>query len=297
MSMITAQASCSRSTKGQPGGTYCFGGNAERNNLDVVRTICKLLDEMKPRTDGKSHETSISFVQDRLGHDRRYAIDDSLAQREFGFKRDYQFESGLANTVRWYLENAKWVEAVLKAGPGCGTNEGHYSRRWKRHASLSAHEMPQQTASSRLRQAHDLLSAFDADARGYSRDPDHQHAPRSPDDPRSFGRRLALGIRLSYAEQAKPEGIAQAFLIGADFIGNSPVCLILGDNIFYGHDMVPKLVESAKLTQGARVFAYHVHDPERYGVVEFDANRKAISLEEKPEKAALVLGSCGTLLL
>lgn len=102
--------------KGQPSGTYCFGGNAERNNLDVVRTICKLLDELKPRADGKPHDAGIAFVQDRLGHDRRYAIDDTLAQRELGFKRAYQFESGLANTVRWYLENAAWSEAVLKAG-------------------------------------------------------------------------------------------------------------------------------------------------------------------------------------
>jgi glucose-1-phosphate thymidylyltransferase len=93
-----------------------------------------------------------------------------------------------------------------------------------------------------------------------------------------------LGIKLSYAEQAKPEGIAQAFLIAADFIDGSPVCLILGDNIFYGNDLAPKLIQSAQLSQGARVFAYHVQDPERYGVVEFDAALKAISLEEKPKK-------------
>ena len=92
-----------------------------------------------------------------------------------------------------------------------------------------------------------------------------------------------LGIELSYAEQARPEGIAQAFVIGADFIGDSPVCLILGDNIFYGSELAPKLQKSALLAKGARVFAYHVTDPERYGVVEFDATGKAISLEEKPK--------------
>jgi dTDP-glucose 4,6-dehydratase len=100
--------------KGRLGETYCFGGNAEKNNLDVVRMICKLLDEMKPRKDGKSHESAISFVTDRLGHDRRYAIDDSRAERELSFKRAYQFESGLRDTVRWYLENEIWVQAVLK---------------------------------------------------------------------------------------------------------------------------------------------------------------------------------------
>jgi glucose-1-phosphate thymidylyltransferase len=93
----------------------------------------------------------------------------------------------------------------------------------------------------------------------------------------------AIGIKLSYAEQAKPEGIAQAFVIGADFIGSSPVCLILGDNIFYGSELASKLEAASQMTKGARVFAYHVTDPERYGVVDFDAHGKAISLEEKPK--------------
>jgi glucose-1-phosphate thymidylyltransferase len=94
------------------------------------------------------------------------------------------------------------------------------------------------------------------------------------------GRRL--GLSLSYKVQPNPAGIAQAFLIGEDFIANSPVCLILGDNIFFGHDLMPVLMESAALTSGARVFAYHVQDPERFGVVEFDKNFRARTLEEKP---------------
>jgi glucose-1-phosphate thymidylyltransferase len=91
-----------------------------------------------------------------------------------------------------------------------------------------------------------------------------------------------LGISLSYREQPKPAGIAQAFLIGADFIGDSSVCLILGDNIFYGNDLITALERSAELKTGAELFAYHVTDPERYGVVEFDEAGMAISLEEKP---------------
>jgi glucose-1-phosphate thymidylyltransferase len=91
-----------------------------------------------------------------------------------------------------------------------------------------------------------------------------------------------LGLNLTYAVQPSPGGIAQAFLLGAAHIGNEPVCLVLGDNIFFGHDLVPLLVESATLREGARVFAYHVNDPERFGVVEFDRNFRAISLEEKP---------------
>lgn len=93
-----------------------------------------------------------------------------------------------------------------------------------------------------------------------------------------------LGIQVEYAEQAKPEGIAQAFLIGESFLKGSPVCLILGDNLFYGHDLSHKLERAAELKQGARIFAYQVSDPERYGVVEFDRNEKAVSLEEKPKQ-------------
>jgi len=93
-----------------------------------------------------------------------------------------------------------------------------------------------------------------------------------------------FGIKISYKEQAKPEGIAQAFLIGDEFVGNDSVCLILGDNIFYGDHLSKLLQKSSKLEKGACVFAYHVNDPERYGVVEFDKNRHAISLEEKPKQ-------------
>ena len=92
-----------------------------------------------------------------------------------------------------------------------------------------------------------------------------------------------FGIRLQYVQQPKPEGIAQAFLIGRQFIGNSGCALVLGDNIFYGHDLVKDLREATSKTQGARVFAYPVNDPERYGVVEFDAHGKALSVEEKPK--------------
>jgi glucose-1-phosphate thymidylyltransferase len=93
-----------------------------------------------------------------------------------------------------------------------------------------------------------------------------------------------LGISLSYVEQVRPEGIAQAFLLGADFIADSPVCLVLGDNLFFGHHLHKLLIQSAQLTSGAHVFAYHVQDPERYGVVEFDSSLRVLSLEEKPKE-------------
>jgi glucose-1-phosphate thymidylyltransferase len=92
------------------------------------------------------------------------------------------------------------------------------------------------------------------------------------------------GIRLQYRAQAKPEGIAQAFLIAEDFLHGDPCALVLGDNIFYGHDLVKDLRQAGSKVQGARVFAYPVHDPERYGVVEFDDQGRALSIEEKPKQ-------------
>ena len=93
-----------------------------------------------------------------------------------------------------------------------------------------------------------------------------------------------LGLTFAYAVQDKPQGIAQAFLVGRDFIGSSCCALVLGDNIFYGHDFAKALQQATKKSVGAQVFAYPVHDPERYGVVEFDDSGKALSLEEKPRK-------------
>jgi len=93
----------------------------------------------------------------------------------------------------------------------------------------------------------------------------------------------AWGLNLQYAVQPAPEGLAQAFIIGRKFIGNQPVALVLGDNIFYGHTLTDQLANAVRRTEGATVFAYHVRDPERYGVVEFDTQGRAISLEEKPK--------------
>ena len=92
------------------------------------------------------------------------------------------------------------------------------------------------------------------------------------------------GLSLSYAEQPKPEGLAQAFLIGAEFVGGRPSCLVLGDNIFYGDKLSRSLQRVSQRTAGATVYAYHVSDPERYGVVELDADNRALSIEEKPSR-------------
>ncbi|MEO5733085.1 MAG: glucose-1-phosphate thymidylyltransferase RfbA [Rubrivivax sp.] len=92
------------------------------------------------------------------------------------------------------------------------------------------------------------------------------------------------GMQLSYCVQPSPDGLAQAFILGRNFVGGGPSALVLGDNIFYGHDLAPQLGRADIRESGATVFAYHVHDPERYGVVEFDDTRRALSIEEKPQK-------------
>jgi len=110
----------------------------------------------------------------------------------------------------------------------------------------------------------------------------------TPDDLPSYRKLLGdgsqFGIKLSYAEQPSPDGLAQAFIIGEDFIGTNSCCLILGDNVFYGQHFSDNLKAANSIEQGATVFGYHVCDPERFGVVEFDKSGKAISIEEKPEK-------------
>ena len=108
----------------------------------------------------------------------------------------------------------------------------------------------------------------------------------TPQDTPRFAQLLgdgsAWGMDIQYAVQPSPDGLAQAFVIGRDFVGNHPSTLVLGDNIFYGHDLVKQLQSAHASTDGATVFAYHVQDPERYGVVAFDAQRRALSIEEKP---------------
>ena len=109
----------------------------------------------------------------------------------------------------------------------------------------------------------------------------------TPEDKESFERLLGdgsqFGVRLQYAIQPSPDGLAQAFIIGEEFIGDSNVCLVLGDNIFYGQGFTPMLKQAVARAKGATVFGYQVKDPERFGVVEFDEQQRAISLEEKPQ--------------
>ena len=145
-----------------------------------------------------------------------------------------------------------------------------------------------QAVSKRLLPVYDKpmiyypLSTFDAG--GDPRGADHHHTPRSGGLSAVAGGWQPLGITIEYAIQPSPDGLAQAFLIGADFLAGRPAALVLGDNLFHGHDLVPQLRSSNAKAQGATVFAYPVSDPERYGVAEFDAHGRVLSIEEKPER-------------
>ena len=148
-------------------------------------------------------------------------------------------------------------------------HERNYSGGRIRHPVVPSHKGHFQAAAAHLRQTDDLLSHVGADER------------RDPGDGHHFG------VELSYAVQPSPDGLAQAFIIGADFIGGDTVAMVLGDNIFSGHGLRKRLkaaVENAEQGRGATVFGYYVDDPERFGIVEFDAEGRAVSIEEKPQK-------------
>ena len=146
------------------------------------------------------------------------------------------------------------------------------------------HPGGQQATAAGVRQADDLLPTQHIDARGIR----EVLIITTPHDQEAFQRLLGDGSRwgmtIEYAVQPSPDGLAQAFLIGAEFLDGAPAALVLGDNLFHGHDLVPQLVSSDGRAEGATVFAYPVSDPERYGVAEFDAEGRVLSIEEKPKQ-------------
>ena len=243
--------------RGTPGQTYCIGGNNERTNLSVVETICDVVDAELGRRPGTARAL-IRHVKDRPGHDRRYAIDCSRMQRELGWTPRRKFDSSLAEAVRWYLAHREWVDAdpqrripaVLRAAVSAAAAGNLMKGIVLAGGSGTRLHPVTQCISKQLLPVYDkpmvyypLSVLMLAGIRDILVISTPQDLPRFRE---LLGDGADFGISLSYAEQAEPRGIAEALLIGADFIGSDGVCLILGDNLFYGQGFVEKLAAAAQ---------------------------------------------------
>jgi glucose-1-phosphate thymidylyltransferase len=243
--------------RGRVGETYNIGGKSEKAQpRGRARRSARILDETRARAGGPLRDL-IKFVADRPGHDRRYAIDPPRSKRELGWQPVETFETGIRRTVQWYLDNRSgsrrcatasyraWVDKQLREPARVRTDmnrQGHHPRRRLRHAAVPGH-------AGRI--SKQLLPVYDKPMiyyplstlmlAGHPRHPGHLHAADTPRFARAARRRQRSGAQLSYAVQPAPDGLAQAFIIGRDFVGGRPAALILGDNIFYGHDLQAQL--------------------------------------------------------
>lgn len=223
------------------------------------------------------------------GHDRRCAIDASKIEAELGRIPRESSETGLRNAVEWFLGNNGWCERVqdgsyrrerlwgrsmkgIVLAGGSGTRLYPVTRGISKHL-LPIYDKPMiyyPLSVLMLAGIRDILIiTTPADKEGYTR---------------LLGDGSKFGINLTYAVQPSPDGLAQAFIIGEDFIGDDHVCLILGDNIFYGPNFTPRLNKALNRKIGATVFGYQVKNPEHFGVVEFDEEMRVVSIEEKPAR-------------
>ena len=252
---------------GASGETYNIGGNSERANIDVVRLICDLVDEMRPDAGIGPRRKLITYVKDRPGHDRRYAIDAAKISRELGWQPAEKFESGLRKTVRWYLDHCSWVESV---------RTGAYREWIKENYTERSHAMKgiilaggsgtrlypvTQVVSKQLLPVYNkpmiyypLSTLMLAGLRDIL---DHLHAAGYGPLCRAAGRRPAAGASTSVMPcSPAPTGWRRRSLSAGILSAAIPSALILGDNIFYGQGFSRQLQSAAELKQGATVFAY-----------------------------------------
>ena len=239
--------------RGRPGETYNIGGNAERTNLEVVHTICAIArDELRPgaRLRVADHVREGPArprppLRDRRR--RRSAASSAGSRRETfatGLAQDRALVPRQPRVGRRACTSGEYQQLDRRCSYARGRDgasddaQGHHPRRRLRHAAVSADAGRQQAAAAGLRQADDLLPAVDADAGRHPRHPAHLHARTTRRGSSScWATARSWGLNLRYAVQPTPDGLAQAFIIGREFIGARPVALVLGDNIFYGHDL------------------------------------------------------------
>ena len=295
MSRIIAPPSAPSSHNGRIGETYNIGGNSERANIDVVTTICDLVDQMRPAPALAPRRNLITYVADRPGHDRRYAIDASKLSRELGWKPNEQFESGLRKTVRWYLDHASWVDSV-RTGAYREWIEKNYSERSR---TMKGIVLAGGSGTRLYPVTHvvskQLLPVYNKPMIYYPLSTLMLAGLReillisTPQDTARFADLLGdgsrWGIEIQYAVQPSPDGLAQAFLIGREFIGDSTS----RPGSRRQHLLRPGILAAAPGRRPAypgshRLRLSRSRTRERYGVVEFDPAGRAISLEEKPKK-------------
>ena len=271
---------------GEPGATYAIGARQPRSNLEVVRAICAELDRRLPDPAGP-RERLIHFVTDRPGHDFRYEIDPSRSRGGAGLDRAARLR-GRAGAHHRLVSGAPRLVAGGTRPPLRRRTAGDRGMKGILLAGGSGTRLHPMTLAA----SKQLLPVYDKPMVYYPLSTLMLAGIRdilvisTPEDLPQFRRLLGdgarFGVRFAYAEQPRPEGIAQAFLIGRDWIAGEACALALGDNLIHADHLSTLLRAAATRPHGATVFAYQVRDPERYGVVSFDAAGRAVEIVEKP---------------
>jgi glucose-1-phosphate thymidylyltransferase len=263
-------------------------------NLDVVHTLCDMLGS----SPAGSYRDQITFVKDRPGHDRRYAIDARKLERELGWKPAETFQTGIAKTVQWYLDNQAWVTDVQSGSYAKWVETNYFNREAamsnKRKGIILAGGSGTRLYPVTMSVSKQLLPIYDkpmiyhpltvlmlAGMTDILLISTPQDTPRFKD---LLGDGSQWGINISYAVQPSPDGLAQAFIIGKEFVGDSPSALILGDNIYYGNDLDALLRHATEQTERRHRVCLPCAGPRALRRGRVRRKRTAVSIEEKPKQ-------------